>query len=279
MAAIRASLVKSLREETGLPMMECKAALTEADGDAEQAKTILQKKFRGKMASRGARDTGEGRVAIHIAADKMSGAIADVRCETAPVAKTDQFIALANTIAKTIAAQQDSAPSAEAALKLVSAANAGRTLADEVAEAFGLLRENLQLRKARRVQGQYLCGYVHHDGKSGVLLALDAAPNPESVAVDLCHHTTFSSPRAITRADIPAEEIDKVRRLAEEVAQSEGKPAQIVEKIVAGKVRAYCAENALMEQEHVKVSKTKVADVLKEAGVNAVTDLCLFKIG
>ena len=101
----------------------------------------------------------------------------------------------------------------------------------------------------------------------------------KKVALDLCHHATFSKPLAIDRDGIPPEMIEKVRKQAREIALSEGKPEKIVDKIVEGKVNAFCAEKALMEQEHVKVSKTKVRDVLKAAGVNAVTDLVFMKVG
>ncbi len=277
--SITAAQVKSLRDETGLPMMECKSALAEANGDTEQAKDILQKKYKGKMESRSGNETGEGRISIHLSADGQTGAIVDLRCETAPVAKTDRFIALSNTFAKTAASQRESSPTVDSVLALRSVDHASRTLSDEITEAFGVIRENIKFAGCRRLTGGYVCGYVHHDGKSGVLVALDAKPNPESVATDLCHHVTFSQPVAIERDGVPAAAIERVRRTAREIAESEGKPPQIAEKIVEGKVNAYCAENALMEQEHVKVSKTKVRDVLSQAGVKKVIDFAVFKIG
>jgi elongation factor Ts len=218
-------------------------------------------------------------VFVHLSDDRTSGAILDLRCETSPVAKTDQFLGLADSLARSIAGQETAELDADAVTKLPSPKHAGKTLGDELMDVFGLLRENIRIGGCRKMTGAYLCSYVHHDGKSGVLIALDAAPNPESVGVDLCHHVVFSNPLAITREDVPSAEIDRVRKEATEMAEGQGKPPQIIEKIVAGKVNAYCAENALMEQEHVKVSKTKVCDVLKEAGVTAITDLCFFKIG
>ena len=279
MGTITAAQVKSLREETGLPMMECKTALTEAKGDTEEAKAILQKKYKGKMETRAANVTGEGRVAIYISADRRNGAIVDLRCETVPVANTDRFVELSDTLVRSVAAQDDPRPTPETALGFASVDHDGRTLGDEIADTFGLIRENMKLQGARRMSGPYLCGYVHHDDKSGVLIVLDAAPNPESIATDLCHHVTFANPMAISREDIPCEAIDKVRKLAREIAESENKPAHIIEMIVEGKVQAFCAGNALMDQEHVKVSKTKVREVLRSGGVNAVMDLTLFKIG
>ena len=279
MAAITAAQVKLLRDETGLPMMECKTALTEADGSTEDAKVLLQKKYKGKMESRASNVTGEGRITLCIPDDRKSGAIIDLRCETAPVAKTEQFIALANAIAETVHAQNDPSPAKEASLAFAAAGYDGKTIGEAITDVFGILRENLNLECCRKLTGEYLCGYVHHDGKTGVLVALDATPNPDSVATDLCHHLTFANPMAIDRSGIPADEIAKVERVSREVAESEGKPPHIVDKIVEGKVNAFCAENALMEQEHVKVSKTKVGDVLRDAGVGTVTEFVFFKIG
>ncbi|NOT01572.1 MAG: translation elongation factor Ts [Phycisphaerales bacterium] len=279
MAMITAEQVRALREETGLPMMECKTALTEASGDNEAAKTLLQKKYKGKLESRSSSETGEGRMAIYFTDDRKTGAIADVRCETAPVAKTDQFIALAATVAKSVAAQSAIAPSPDEAAAMKSAAKPGRTIKDEIMDVFGILRENMKVARCRKMTGGYVCGYVHHDGKSGVLITLDARPNPESTATDLCHHVIFSNPLAISRDQIPASKLDEVRSLARELAQGEGKPAQLIDKIAEGKVNAFCGLNALMEQEHVKVPKTAVKDVLKGAGVTTINEFVVFKIG
>jgi len=279
MAAITASQVKSLRDETGLPMMECKTALTEANGDTEQAKQLLQKKYKGKMAARAANETAEGRVVIFVSDDKTHGAIVDLRCETAPVAKTDRFVELGETLARSVDAAGEGDVSMEAALALPSVSHDGRTLSDEITDAFGQIRENIKFAGCRRLAGPYLCGYVHHDVKSGVLVALDAVPSPESVGTDLCHHVTFSNPMAIRGDELPADEVEKVRTMAGEIAASEGKPDHIIDKIVEGKVRAFRAENALLEQEHVKVSKTTVADVLKGGGVGDVLAVAYYKIG
>lgn len=283
MAGITAAQVKALRDNTGLPMMECKTALTEAHGDTEQARTILQKKFRGKMASRAANVTGEGRIGIHIADDKRRGAIIDLRCETAPVAKTDQFIALAACIAETVSGQDKEVLGADDTLALASVTSPGRSIGDEIAEVFGLLRENIKLHACRKLTGAYLCGYVHHDGKSGVLLALDAVPQSDkNVGADLCMHALFTNPLSIDRNGVPAEQVEKVRSEAIELAKEQNKPEPIVEKIAAGKVNAFFAERVLMEQIHVKTDdygKTRIADCLKQAGVSAVTDLVVMKVG
>ena len=279
MAEITAAEVKALREETGLPMMECKSALAEAGGDKEKAIDILAKQHKGKMESRADRETGEGRIAIHISEDGTTGGIIELRCETAPVAKNELFVNLANDIARRVAEQAEAAPTPEAVLAAASVDDSSKTVGDVVADAYGRLRETMKLTACRRVTGTYLTGYVHHDGKSGVLVALDAKPSEESVGLDLCHHATFTRPLAIDRDGIPAEAVEKVRKQAREIALDEGKPEKIIDRIVEGKVKAFYAEKALMEQEHVKVTKTKVRDVLKAAGVNAVTDMVVLKVG
>ena len=281
MATITAAQVQALRKKTDLPMMECKQALTECGGDERAAIDWLKKKHKGKMEERADRETGEGRIFIHIGDAGNTGAIIDLRCETAPVAKNREFTALAEKIAKQVVAQDESNPPPETILASESVTDPGQTVEDLLTEVYGRIRETMKLTACRRITGEYVCGYVHHDGKKGVLIALDAAPSSETVGVDLCHHVTFSQPLAVTRDQIPADKVDEVRALAREMAESQGKPPHIIDKIVQGKINAFCAENALMDQEHVKpeYEKKKVGAVLKAAGVNAVTDLAYLSIG
>ncbi len=276
MSTISAQMVKDLREKTGLPMMECKQALTESGGDIEAAIEWLRKKHKGKMSERADRQTGEGRIGVFIDDAKKIGGIVELQCETAPVAKNELFVNLANEIARIVAMGSEASPDPEAVRK-------NPEVDAKFTDVFGRLRESMNLRACRRVQGEYLACYVHHDGKSGVMLALDAEPKSDkNVAADLCMHTLFTQPIAIDRAGVPAEEIEKVRSLAIEVAKNEGKPEQIVQKIAEGKVNAFFAERVLLEQIHVKTDdygKTKIADVLKQAGVGTVTDMVIMKVG
>lgn len=277
MATITAQMVKNLREKTDLPMMECKQALTECDGNVEAALEWLRKKHKGKMAERAGRATGEGRIGVYIDGGKKVGALVELQCETAPVAKNEQFVGLANGIAKKVASGTEKAPDAEAVRKDPEV--------DAVfTDVFGRLREAMNLVRCRRIEGSHLASYIHHDGKSGVLLALDAEPQSENaIAADLCMHTLFMEPLAIDRSGIAAEQVEKVRSDAIEIAKDEGKPEQIIEKIAVGKVNAFFGERVLMEQMHVKTDdygkKARIGDVLKQAGVNAVTDLVIMKVG
>lgn len=275
MPDVTAAMVKALREKTGLSMMECKGALVEAGGDEEKAIENLKKKHRGKLDTRSDKETGEGRIAVSIGSG--AAGIVEVRCETAQVAKADPFIELCNDIAAAVEKQSESAPSPDAisAAKLAD----GRTVKDAMGDAYGKLNENIKIARARRLTGSCFGHYVHHDGKTGVLVAVAGTPANNDVLKDLCQHVAFSKPDGIRREDIPQKQVDEVREMAASVAREEGKPAQIVDKIADGKVNAWFAERVLLEQEHVKVPKTKVGDVLKQNGVTDVTEMVVMVVG
>jgi len=269
-------MVKDLREKTDLPMMECKQALTACDGDIESALEWLRKKYKGKMAERSGRATGEGRIGVFIDESGTRGGLVEVQCETNPVAQNEMFVDLANSVAKRVAMGSEAEPDPEALRK-------DPEVDSMFTEVFGRLREAMNLRQGRRVEGAYLASYVHHDGKSGVLLALDAKPESDkNIGADLCMHALFTQPIAIDRSSVPTEQVEKVRNEAIEIAQAEGKPEKILRKIADGKVNAFFGQHVLMEQLHVRTDdygKTKVGDVLKKAGVGAVTDLVIMKVG
>lgn len=276
MTAITAQMVKDLRERTALPMMECKQALTQCAGDLESALDWLRKKHKGKMEERSGRLTGEGRISVFVDDAGKIGGIVEVQCETTPVAHNDVFIELADFVAKRVANGSEQEPDPEGLRK--------DTEVDAMfTDVFGKLREAMNLKQCRRVTGERLASYIHHDGKSGILLALDAQPQSDkNIGADLCMHTLFMEPLAIDRSGVPAEQVEKVRNDAIEMAREEGKPEQIIVKIADGKVNAFFAERVLMEQLHVKTDdygKKKIGDILKEAGVNAVTDVAIMRVG
>lgn len=276
MTAITAQMVKDLRERTALPMMECKQALTQCAGDLESALDWLRKKHKGKMEERSGRLTGEGRISVFVDDAGKIGGIVEVQCETTPVAHNDVFIELADFVAKRVANGSEQEPDPEG-LRKDAEVDARFT------DVFGKLREAMNLKQCRRVTGERLASYIHHDGKSGILLALDAQPQSDkNIGADLCMHTLFMEPLAIDRSGVPAEQVEKVRNDAIEMAREEGKPEQIIVKIADGKVNAFFAERVLMEQLHVKTDdygKKKIGDILKEAGVNAVTDVAIMRVG
>jgi elongation factor Ts len=277
MAEITAQMVKDLREKTDLPMMECKQALAETRGDVEAAVDWLRRKHKGKLAERSGRTTGEGRIGVYIGPDKKHGGIVELQCETAPVAKNEVFIALANAFARKVAEGSEKSPS-PASIRAVPELDAKYT------EVFGKMREAMNLTQCCRVTGEYVAAYVHHDGKSGVMLALNAKPTSDkNIAADLCMHALFTQPAAISRSDVSAELVNKVRSEAREMAKAEGKPDGVIDKIAEGKVNAFYAERVLLEQLHVKTDdygkNAKIADVLKQAGVSAVADLVIMRVG
>ncbi len=276
MTAITAQMVKDLRERTALPMMECKQALTQCAGDLESALDWLRKKHKGKMEERSGRLTGEGRISVFVDDAGKIGGIVEVQCETTPVAHNDVFIELADFVAKRVANGSDKEPDPESVRK-------DAEVDARFTDVFGKLREAMNLKQCRRVAGERLASYIHHDGKSGILLALDAQPQSDkNIGADLCMHTLFMEPLAIDRSGVPAEQVEKVRNDAIEMAREEGKPEQIIVKIADGKVNAFFAERVLMEQLHVKTDdygKKKIGDILKEAGVNAVTDVAIMRVG
>ena len=275
MAQITAKMVKELRERTDLPMMECKQALSECDGDFAAAVEWLRKKYKGKLADRSDKVTGEGAVCVYLADGGKVGAIVALECETNPVAKNEMFLDLARAFARRVAEGTEASPDLEALRN-------DPAIEPLFTETFGKLRENMKFAAGRRIEGACLTSYVHHDAKSGVLIALDAVPTADSIGPDLCMHATFARPMAIELSGVPADAVKKVRDDAAAMAIDEGKPPQIVEKIAEGKVGAYYAKNCLMEQLHARsdvYGKKKVGDVLKEAGVNSVLDMAYIKIG
>ncbi len=279
MAEITAAQVRALREKTGLPMMECKSALTEAKGDEQAAIELLQKKWKGKLETKADRETAEGRVGLYISPDGKTGALVEMRCETPPVAKNELFAELSNKIAQQVAAGSEATPAAEQILAGKFVGDPSKNVKDLVEEVFARIKENMKVVRCRRVVGEALAGYVHFDGSIAVIVAMDKAPADSQVGKDLCMHAAFTKPMGITPKDIPAQEVEKVRKLAIEIARGENKPEKMIDKIADGKVNAFFKDKALMEQEHVKVPKTSVAQVLKEAGVNAVTDLAMMQVG
>jgi elongation factor Ts len=243
MAELSAALVMGLRKKTGLPMMECKEALTECNGDEAAAIEWLTKKHKGKMEARSDRETGEGRIGLYISPDGTKGGIVELRCETAPVAKNDMFIDLANAMAEQVANGSEDSPSADSIRAALEA---------KITEVYGKLRETMNIGGCRKVTGDSLASYVHFDGKSGVLIGMTGKPADEDVAKNLAMHATSLRPMAANRDGVPADEVEKVRSFAIEQAKGEGKPEQIIEKIAEGKVNAFYAEKVLIEQEHVR---------------------------
>jgi elongation factor Ts len=267
MSTISAATVKTLRDRTNAPMMDCKAALTEANGDMEKAAEILRKKNKAIVDKRVGKETGEGRIAAFIDPGQQIGALVDVRCESAPVVKSEPFVKLADDIARQVALK--GADTVEALLAQPFVDNPQHTVQDRIGEVVGLIRENMKVARIVRLTGQ-LGKYCHHDGSVGVMVQAEGPAADPQLLRDVCMHITAKNPVAARREDIPAALIDKEREIARAQAAATGKPANIVDKIAEGKLKTWMAENVLLEQPFVKDDAKTVGDLLKGAGLKLV---------
>ncbi len=277
--AISANDVKTLRDRTNAPMMECKAALNEAGGDMDKAVDILRKKIKGLTAKFGAREMAEGRVATFVDPAAMVGAILEMRCETAPVAKSEPFVVLANELAKQVALKNP--VSVEELLAQPSIVDGKHTVQDRVHDVFNLIRENIKPHRFTRMTG--LAGdYVHHDGTQGVLLLVEGAKAEPQLLRDVCMHIAAINPVAATKDDVPAATLTKEMEIAREQTMADpknkNKPANIMDKIIEGKMKTWLAANVLLEQPFVKDDTKTVGQLLASAGLKLVK-FVRYKVG
>ena len=284
MAEISAAAVKELRERTGAGMMECKKALSEANGDAQKAVMLLRERGLAKAAKREGRASNEGTVAILVAGE--AGAIVEIGCETDFVARTDEFQRFAQQLAAV--AVQAGADTVEA---LGAAALDGESVAQRIAAVAGKLGENVVCKRVARltVPGGLVGGYVHAGGKLGVLVALRTSARgagAEAVAKELSMHVAAAdpSPVALERSGVPAELVARERELFAKQAAQTGKPEKVIEKIVEGRISKFYAEICLLEQPFVMNADQSIAQMLaqkgKELGADvAVTGFVRFRLG
>jgi elongation factor Ts len=266
MAEITAAAVKALREQTGLPMMDCKKALTESKGDPNLAVEILRKAGMKTMEKRAGRATSCGRIAIYTDADKPVGAIVDLRCESAPVAANAEFVQLANDLAKQLALGPGAA-SPEELLAQKSPSNPARTLQQQFDDLNNRIREVFKLERIERIDAT--CGgYVHHNGAAAVLLEIEGGN--ADLAKDVCMHAAAMRPWVVAVDDLDPAMVEKEREIQAEVARGEGKPEKIIAKMVEGRLRNFYAERCLLEQPFVKDDSQTVGKVAAAAGMKIV---------
>jgi elongation factor Ts len=272
MAEITAGMVKDLREKTDAPMMECKKALAEANGDMDKAEEILRVKLGSKAAKASARVAAEGVVGVSIAAGGKLGAIVEVNCETDFVAKNDDFLAFTRDLAALV---MTSDPADVAAL---SAMPLGGSTVDAVRTALvGKIGENMSIRRFARIEAKgALSSYVHGGSKIGVLV--DVVGGDEALAKDIAMHIAASKPVALAKEEVPAELIQKERDVAVAKAADSGKPADIVVKMVEGSVQKFLKEVTLLGQPFVKDDKQTVEVLLKAKGAS-VASFHLYVVG
>ena len=277
---ISAKDVKTLREQTGAGMMDCKRALADAAGDLKQATDLLRERGLAKAGKREGRATSEGVIAI--AAADRAAAMVELGCETDFVARTDAFTALGERLARSVA-DDARITSVDA---LLGAPLDGEKVSDRVAAAMAMLGENIVVKRLARlaVGAGVVGGYVHAGGKLGVLVALEAAdagPALPALATDIAMHIAAAdpSPVAVDRSGIPAELLAAEREIYRKQALASGKPEKILDRIVDGKVDKFVSEVALVEQPFVKDPDRSVGDLLAAAGAVNVSGFERFKLG
>lgn len=273
--AITAALVKDLRDKTGAGMMDCKKALAEAGGDEEKAVAWLREKGLSKAQKRAGRATSEGLIGLAFSSDGKSGVLTEVKCETDFVAKSDTFQAFARDLAAALAAQGEDAVEPvqvpESFLAVPSTSDAQATLQDKLNELVAVLGENIQVGRYTRLTlpGDGLIGsYVHATGKIGVLVQVtapaDKAGTDEAklMVKDLAMQAAAASPLCVRPEELPQDLLEKEKEIYRQQALGEGKPENIVDKIVMGRVSKYYKEVCLLEQPFIKDDKMAVKQLL-----------------
>jgi elongation factor Ts len=276
MANFTAADVKRLREQTGAGMMDCKNALDEAGGDLEAAVELLRLKGAKDVNKRATRTAANGLVAAELDGTQ-AGVLVEVNCETDFVAKTDLF----QQVASQIAAAASQAKAGDRLTLLSTEVRPGTTVEQLIEEASASLKEKLELGRYARFEGGFVASYLHRSDAAlpptlGVLVQLDS-DNAE-VAKDLAQQVAAMRPLYVTRDDVPADVVEKERRIAEQITRDEGKPEQAIPKIVDGRVNAYFKDVVLTEQAFVKDQKTSIKQVLASSGVT-VTGFARFQVG
>ncbi len=273
---ITTKAIAELRARTGAGMMDCKKALEEADGDMERAGEILRKKGIAKAEKRASRDAAEGTIVIEVSAD--GAAMVELNSETDFVARNESFQALARRLAEHALTVSPVGVTREAFLAETMAD--GKTVEATVKEVSGTIGEAMTVKRVARFGGA-VGEYRHFNSQVGVLVEIDGALGDEARAVarEIALHVASADPLAVTTDDIPAELIDRERRIAEEQVAAEGKPEAIRGKIVEGKVRKFAAERALMEQPFIKDESKTVAQLLAGVPGARVVRFVRFKVG
>ena len=267
MPAITASMVAELRAKTDAPMMLCKKALTEADGDLAKAEEILRVKLGTKAAGAGSRVTAEGVIASYVAGNV--GAMIEVNCETDFVTKNDDFIAFANKLAKLVAEKNPADVAALSALELD-----GSTVDAVRLALVGKIGENMSIRRFQRVENAGLAHYLHGT-RIGVVVQFEG---DDTAAKDVAMHVAAMKPVALSAADVSPELVEKERSIASQKAAESGKPAEIVAKMVEGSVQKYLKEVSLFNQPFVKNDKQSVEQMLKAANTT-IKGFTLYVVG
>ena len=263
---ITAELVKNLREKTGAGMMDCKKVLTETDGDMEKAAELLRERGIAKAAKKSGRVAAEGIVCSYVSSDKKVGAIVEVNAETDFVAKNEEFKAFVNDVAEIVT---NTNPADVQALLGTDYKGAGKTVQEVLTDKIATIGENMTIRRFARFESEGLVeSYIHGDGKIAVLV--DFKKGDSALAKDICMQIAAARPEYLKREDVPAEAVNKEMEILKAQAMNEGKPAEIAEKMVQGRIGKFYGEVCLLEQEFVKDSSVKVGALIESKGAEMV---------
>ena len=260
---ITASQVKELREKTGAGMMDCKKVLTETNGDEEKAIELLRERGIAKAAKKSDRIAAEGLVATYVSDDNKVGVVVEVNAETDFVAKNEEFRGFVADVAEQIA--KENPANIEELLNQKSIKDNSKTVGEVLTNKIATIGENMSIRRFERFEANGLIeSYIHGDGKIGVLVELEGGDS--NLAKDICMQIAAARPEYLDRASVPAERVEKEMEVLKAQAMNEGKPAEIAEKMVQGRLGKFYAEICLVEQDFVKDPDTKVGKLVESKG-------------
>lgn len=254
--------IKALREKCGAGMVDCKKALEEAEGDIEKAVEILRKKGIAKAAKRGEREAHEGIIKIGVNEELAEGYMVELNSETDFVARNEKFQNFADEILNIIKSEKPKNLEELEASKMSD----GLNLKDSLANLSGTIGEKLVIKRFDILSGGTVAAYSHAGGRIGVLVSIDKA-DQKDLAMDMAMQVAAANPKCINPEEVDAEEIDKEKEISREELKNEGKPDEIIEKILGGKINKYFEDICLTQQEYIKDDKKKVKDVLGDAKV------------
>ena len=271
---VTASQVKDLREKTGAGMMDCKKVLTETDGDMEKAIELLRERGIAKAAKKSGRIAAEGLVTTYVSEDKKVGAIVEVNAETDFVAKNDEFVNFVSDVAEIVA--NSNPANLDALLEVFMLycimnkyKNTEKTVKEVLTEKIATIGENMSIRRFERFESDGLVeSYIHGAGKIAVLV--DFKSGDSDLAKDVCMQIAAAKPEYLNRESVPQERVAKEMEILKAQAMNEGKPAEIAEKMVQGRIGKFYSEICLLDQEFVKDSSMKVGDLIKSKGAQMV---------
>ncbi|MCL2341909.1 MAG: translation elongation factor Ts [Firmicutes bacterium] len=260
---VTAEQVKDLREKTGAGMMDCKKVLTETDGDMDKAAELLRERGIAKAAKKSDRIAAEGLVYCYVSNDRKIGVILEVNAETDFVAKNDEFRTFVADTAVQIAEKNPA--NVEELENQISIKDSSKTVKQILTEKIATIGENMTIRRFERFESTGLVeSYIHGDGKIGVLV--DFEKGSSELAKDVCMQIAAAKPEYIDRADVPADIVEHEMGILKAQAMNEGKPAEIAEKMVIGRIGKFYGEICLLEQEFVKNPDVKVGKLIEEQG-------------